>query len=261
MKTLPLFYRTYSDPGSHRTPALLPHGLFGSSVNWHGIAKRLSRDRAVLSIDLRNHGRSPWSASMGYEEMAGDLVALLDEMDIGRTIPVGHSMGGKTAMWLALTQPDRVESVVVADIAPTAYPGRFKLIIDALTSLQLDDLASRREADARLVRQLPSPAVRAYLLQNLIKEGQGWRWRVNLAGLAQSIDRLMSFPQPDGRQYPGPALFVYGTDSDYVTGTQLKTIRTLFPRARLRAIPNAGHWVYADEPDTFVRAVQGFFPN
>ena len=258
MQTLPIFHRAYGDPQSSRTPVLLLHGLFGSSANWHGIAKHLAQERPVVSMDLRNHGRSPWDASMGYKEMAADLGALLDSIGVERAVLVGHSMGGKAAMWLALTQPDRVEAVVVADIAPVTYPGRFETIVDALSRLELDGLGSRREAETRLEDRLPDPAVRAYLLQNLIKEGDGWRWRVNLASLSRSIDQLMSFPRADGRQYPGPALFVYGTDSDYVTGTQLGAIRMLFPLARLRAVSNAGHWVYADQPDAFVRAVKGF---
>lgn len=257
MHPLTLFHREYGDPQPSRIPILLLHGLFGSSTNWHGIAKRLSQHRQVITVDLRNHGRSPRSTSMSYEEMVADLTVLLDELGIERTIPVGHSMGGKVAMWLALTQPDRVEALAVADMAPVTYPGRFRAIIGALSGLDLLGITSRREADARLAAELPEAGVRNYLLQNLIKEGDGWRWRMDLPTLSAAMDGLMAFPAAAGHQYPGPAQFIYGTDSDYVTGKHLPTIRGLFPLARLRAIPNAGHWVYADQPDAFVRALVG----
>jgi pimeloyl-ACP methyl ester carboxylesterase len=240
---------------------LLLHGLFGSSANWHGIASALSDNVPVISVDLRNHGRSHWDEAMGYEEMACDLRALLVHLGIERVSVAGHSMGGKAAMWLALTHPERVEALVAADIAPVTYPGRFTAIIETLRELDLTELGSRREADLRLAGALHSPALRSYLLQNLVKDGEAWRWRLNLAALDGAMDELMSFPDPNARQYPGPALFVYGTESDYVNGEHLPRIRTLFPLARLRAVPNAGHWVYSDEPDAFVRALTGFLPG
>jgi pimeloyl-ACP methyl ester carboxylesterase len=198
---------------------------------------------------------------MDYQSMAADLADLLDALDIEQASLTGHSMGGKAAMWLALTRPDRVASLTVADIAPAAYPARFQTVIDALCGLDLASLGSRREADLRLTGALPNPTLRSYLLQNLVKEDAGWRWRVDLPLLEGAMDALMSFPAADGRQYPGPALFVYGTASDYVTGSHLPAIRQLFPLARLRALPNAGHWVYSEQPDTFVRALRGFLPD
>jgi esterase len=255
---LTLDLREYGEP-AEAPPVLLLHGLFGSAANWHGIAKRLAEDHWVLVPDLRNHGRSPRSDQMTYPAMAEDLLALLDQRDIRRAVVVGHSMGGKAAMWLALSQPKRVEALGVADISPASYPHRFDAILDALEGLELEHLADRREADARLAAALPSPALRDYLLQNLAREGDAWYWRINLPVLRASMEEIVGFPDTDGRQFAGPTLFIYGTGSDYVTGAHLPAIRALFRHARLRVVPNAGHWVYAEQPEAFTAALQGLF--
>jgi pimeloyl-ACP methyl ester carboxylesterase len=234
------------------------HGLFGSSANWQGIARRLGDDRRILMPDLRNHGSSPRDHRMDYPSMAADLGRLLDDLGVGRAHLVGHSMGGKAAMWLALTQPDRVASLVVADIAPVTYPARLEALLEALTSLPLDEIRDRSDAHARLAPRIPQTPVRDYLLQNLAREHGGpWRWRVNLPVIASSMGTILGFPDADGRQFAGTALFVYGSTSSYLAADHLPRIRELFPLARLRAIPNAGHWVYADQPDAFVAAVSG----
>lgn len=260
MTGLKLSLRTYGDADAAGMPLVLLHGLFGSAANWHGVARHLAQSRRVLVPDLRNHGRSPRSTEMSYPAMAGDVAELMDAERIDRALLVGHSMGGKVAMWLALTQPQRVHALVVADMAPVAYPYRFDDVLGALADLDLHALADRRAANARLALRLPVPGVRDYLLQNLIREAGGWRWRINLPALAAAMDRIGGFPHAAGLQYPGPALFVYGTESSYVTGAHLPAIRIHFPLARLRALPGAGHWVYSDRPDAFVRAVQGFLP-
>lgn len=255
---LELFRREYGDGGA--TPLLLLHGLFGSSANWHGIARRLADSRRVLVPDLRSHGRSPSGDIVSYPAMADDLTKLLDAEGIGEVAIVGHSMGGKAAMWLALTHPERVRALAVVDIAPVAYPHRFDTIFDPLLTLDLSRLMDRKAADALLAGRLPDPSLRGYLLQSLVREGEGWRWRLDLQALAASIDEIVSFSDPGGRKYPGPTLFIYGTESDYVSGEHLRAIRGLFPLARLRAVPGAGHWVYADQPDAFVRALESFLP-
>lgn len=267
MSTVRLHHRHYGESNSAALPVLLMHGLFGSSVNWHGIAKRLAGERRVLVPDLRNHGESPWDARMDYPAMAADLVALLDRLGIERAHLVGHSMGGKAAMWLALSQPERVGSLVVADIAPVTYPSRHGALVTALTALPLGQIEDRRTADGLLAETIHSAPVRGYLLQNLVHDrakdgGQGrWRWRINLDALARSLDLLLGFPASGERQFPGPTAFIYGSRSDYVTAASLPRIRTLFPLARLRTIANAGHWVYADQPDAFVASVAGFLKD
>jgi pimeloyl-ACP methyl ester carboxylesterase len=272
MAALRLHARTYAGEAASAAqgaaePLVLVHGLFGSGINWHGIARRLAGDpawrRTILVPDLRNHGESPWGQPMDYPAMAADLGALLAERGQDRAHLVGHSMGGKAAMWLALTAPEQVASLTVADIAPVTYPSRFRSMIDALRGLSLETLSDRREADRQLAEAVPvpikSPAVRGYLLQNLVIEpGRAPRWRVNLDLIADSMDAILGFPDAAGRQFPGPTLFLYGSRSDYVTGEALGSIRQRFPLARLRAIPNAGHWVYADQPEAFVAALAGF---
>ena len=258
MTIAPLFHREYGNASPGAPALLLLHGLFGSSANWHGIARRLADHYRILVPDLRNHGRSGWSTRMSYEAMSEDLIALMDHLDCPRASVVGHSMGGKAAMWLALTEPRRIDKLVVADIAPVRYRSRFSEIIAGLNGLNLADLKSREQADSLLGQTVPEQAIRSYLLQNLGRNGGAWQWRMNLPVIAENIGSIMDFPATDGQQYPGPVQVIYGTSSNYVQGTHLAAIKRLFPLARLRAIPNAGHWVYADRPDPFVAAVNDF---
>lgn len=261
MTPLTLSLREYGERDGALAPIVLLHGLFGSSANWHGIARRLAAQRRVLVPDLRNHGRSPQHPRMTYPAMAVDLLALLDAQGIAQAALVGHSMGGKAAMWLALEAPHRVQALAVADIAPVAYPGRFEGLLQALASLDLDGLADRREADARLASAIPDAALRGYLLQGLARTGGRWYWRTNLAALAAGMGDILGFPDPAGREYAGPTLFLYGTESDYVTGVHLPVIRRLFPLARLRPLAGAGHWLYAEQPETFLAALRGFLKD
>jgi pimeloyl-ACP methyl ester carboxylesterase len=259
---LSLSFRAYGEGVRDRLPVLLIHGLFGATSNWHGIARRLAAQRQVLVPDLRNHGDSPWAERMDYPAMSGDVVALLDAQGIERAHLVGHSMGGKVAMWLALNDPERVGSLVVADIAPVTYGSRFDSLISALSNVPLAELRDRRDADGRLSEAIGSAPLRGYLLQNLIQDEAGhWLWRMNLSVLAASLDVILGFPETEGRQYPGPALFLYGGRSNYLTGESLPRIRALFPLARMRSIPEAGHWVYADQPEAFSSAVMGFLKD
>lgn len=256
---LPLFLRSYGDPASLATPILLIHGLFGSAVNWHTIVGRLhtllGADRRLIVPDLRNHGQSPHDPILSYEAMAEDLIGLLDQLGIARAALVGHSLGGKVAMWLALNWPERVAALAVVDIAPVTYPARFGREIAALQKLDLRTLDSRRDADARLVAAIPGAMMRGFLLQNLRKTEAGWGWRFNLAALPGAMAGLGTFPNAQGRQFPGPTAFIHGGNSDYVTAAQLPLIRALFPRAELITIPGAGHWVHADQPEACARAL------
>ena len=256
MAALPLHLRRYGAPGP--TPLLLLHGLFGSSANWHSIARRLAQRRPVLVPDLRNHGDSPHDPVMTYAAMADDLAALLEREAIERAVVVGHSMGGKAAMWLTLHHPERIEAIGVVDIAPLNYPSGFETLIDALLALPLPTLTSRADADRLLAHAIPHAAIRGYVLQNLRRDGEHWRWRLNLPGIAAALPAIRAFPEGRHQQFSGPALFLYGTRSDYVGARALGAIRERFPLARLRAIANAGHWVYADQPDAFIGALEGF---
>ena len=235
------------------------HGLFGSAGNWHSIARRLEAEHHLIVPDLRNHGRSPHAEASGYETMAGDIVQILDRLGIGSAALVGHSMGGKVALWLALEHGARVERVVALDIAPVTYSHRFGDILGALESIDLGSLGNRAEADRALSEHIKGGELRGYLLQNLVLEHGKWHWRVNLAQIKHALPKLLDFPQvAPGRQFVGPALFLYGARSNYLQGPYLPIIRSLFPYARLRAVAGAGHWLYAEQPDKVAGALLGF---
>lgn len=253
-----LHYREYGSAAAGGHPLVLLHGLFGSGGNLHGIAKALSTDYRVLVPDLPNHGRSPHTKEISYPLMAQAVADWLDGLGIEEAWLAGHSMGGKTAMWLALSQGERVAGLMVMDMAPVEYPDRFAGIFAAMEALPLADIHDRADADAWLAGRLDNPELRAYLLQNLVKDEDGqWRWRVNLAGLSAQRNNLMGFPEAQD-SYLGPAVFIYGSTSDYVRPEHRPLIRKLFPYARERQIPGAGHWVYAERPDAVIEALRGF---
>lgn len=232
-------------------PLLIVHGLFGSARNWGAIAKRLSDRREVVAVDMRNHGESAWRDSHSYEDMAADLAGLLTRP----TDVLGHSMGGKAAMLLALTQPENVGKLVVADIAPVAYGHTQMPLIEAMRAVDLSKVETRRDADEQLAVHVAEPGVRAFLLQSLdVKER---RWRLNLDVLARDMERVLSFPDVDGR-FEGPALFLTGAESDYVRAEHRDHIRAMFPKARFAKLPGAGHWLHADRPREFEEAVRVF---
>jgi pimeloyl-ACP methyl ester carboxylesterase len=222
------------------------------------VVKQLQADYRLILPDLRNHGRSPHYPEMDYSAMAGDLLALLDGLQLDSASLLGHSMGGKAAMWLALTRPERVERLLVADIAPVGYANRFQEIFQGLQALPLEQLSGRESANQHLSSWVASGSVRKYLLQNLVKRPNGWQWRFNLPVLNQSIDILAGFPAAKGRSFAGEVLFLYGERSDYVKAEYRDAIERLFPLARLRMLPGAGHWLYAEQPEAFSRAVKAF---
>ena len=237
-------------------PLVLLHGLFGSLINWQQIARKLSTRHHVIVPDLRNHGRSPHATDVSYQAMADDLLQLLDELQLATAVFIGHSMGGKLAMWLALTAGDRVSRLVCVDMAPVTYQSSFGSILRGLMALPLDQIDSRKAADAWLASAVPVTPVRDFLLQNLQRTEDGWYWRNNMAALNAGIDTILDFPPiPSGQAYPGPALFVYGAESDYVLAEYQPRILELFPAAELQSIAGAGHWVYADQPQAFLHTI------
>ena len=263
--SLSLHHRVHGDPEDTAPPILLIHGLFGSAMNWHGIVGRLHRllgtSRRIIVPDLRNHGQSPHDPVFSYEAMATDLVHLLDALEIEHVNLVGHSLGGKVAMWLALEHPERAEALAVVDIAPVTYPSRFRRLFAALGELNLQTIASRREADARLAADIPDPNMRGFLLQNLRHAADGWTWRFNLTALADAMERLRTFPDPQGRRFHGRTIFIHGANSDYVRPDQWPAIQALFPRAQMTTIPDAGHWVHADQPEVFASVIARFLAD
>lgn len=230
---------------------LIVHGLFGSARNWGAIAKRLSADRRVVAVDMRNHGLSPWYETNSYTDMAADLAAILD----GPCDVVGHSMGGKAAMVLALQHPEVVRRLVVADIAPVAYAHTQMPMVDAMRSVDLTKVASRRDADDQLANHVVDAGVRAFLLQSLDVKEQ--RWRLNLDVLSAEMDAILGFPQLDAI-YDNATLFLSGGESDYVQDAHRDGIKALFPKARFARIPGAGHWLHAEKPRAFEETVRLF---
>ena len=240
--------------GAGSVPVLIVHGLFGSARNWGVIAKRLSGTRRVLSVDMRNHGQSFRAASQSYADMAGDLARVI-EAHGGKADVIGHSMGGKAAMMLALTRPDLLCKLVVADIAPVGYGHTQAHLIDAMQALDLDAISTRSEADAALAAEVDEPGVRAFLLQSL--DVRAKRWLLNLDVLRAEMDAIIGWPSPEGR-FDGPSLFLSGGASDYVLPEHRAGIKALFPAARFAKIPGAGHWLHAEKPREFEAALAAF---
>ncbi len=239
-------------------PLLILHGLFGSLDNWHTIARRLSEERWTVTVDLRNHGASPHSSQLSYPLLAADVVELIERLAAERVALLGHSMGGKTAMELALSHPARIERLIVVDIAPKRYPPHYEDLRDAMLSVDAAAIGSRREAEEALARRIPDQALRLFLLKNL-KRGEGgrFRWQLDLPSISANFDRIWAAIDGD-RSFAGPALFVRGKRSDYILDADLPAIQRLFPGARLSTIEDAGHWVQADQPDALVDAAASF---
>lgn len=243
-------------------PLAILHGLFGSGRNWKSIAARLAAHHHVIAFDLRNHGASPWVATMAYDEMAEDVRASLRALGCSRFALLGHSMGGKIAMRAALRDPASVERLVVADIAPIAYRPHHLDMVRAMRGLDLAGLRRRAEADARLAQAVPDPAERAFLLQNLVFDDGAVRWRINLESIDRAMPDLVGFPPiPPGAIYDGPALFIGGARSDYLRPAHEPEIRRLFPKAQIAHIPEAGHWLHAERPQAFLDLVEPFLAS
>ena len=247
---------TTFDGAAAATPLLIAHGLFGSGRNWGVIAKRLSAGRKVVTVDMRNHGRSGHDPDHTYPALAADLADTIAAHG-GRMDVLGHSMGGKAAMVLALARPELVGRLVVADIAPVAYGHTQMPVIDALRATDLAGVTRRQEASERLLPHLHDPALAPFLLQSLDLSSEPPRWRFNLDALATHMDAILGFPDVDG-QFGGPTLFLTGAESDYVRPVHRDRIRALFPAARFARLPGAGHWLHADRPREFVAAVDTF---
>jgi esterase len=241
------------------TPLAILHGLFGSARNWASIAQRLAGRRLVIAFDLRNHGASAWAGGMEYGDMAEDVLAMLNERGYRRAALLGHSMGGKVAMLAALRDPDMFERLIVVDIAPVVYRPHHLGLVRAMRGLDLSGITRRSDADRRLAPQVPNAAERGFLLQNLVFDNGQARWRLNLEAIERAMPQLTGFPPlPDSAVYPGPALFVAGGRSDYLLPEHEPAIRRRFPNGRLARIPDAGHWVHAEQPQAFLDIVEPF---
>jgi esterase len=239
-------------------PLFILHGLFGSLENWHSISTKLSETFRVYAVDLRNHGRSPHSPEMNYSVMAGDLKELIQGEALDRVSLMGHSLGGKVAMQFSLSFPDRVEKLIVVDMAPRAYPPHHDEIFKAMLGLDLNLFQSRQEIEAALAPAIPDLAVRRFLLKSLKRDPNGgFHWQLNLPALHDQYAQLNRALATD-RSCDRPALFLRAEKSDYIRDTDEPLICRLFPRAQIRIVQGADHWMHADVPETFLRNVQEF---
>ena len=248
-----------SSGNADRPAIVLLHGLFGSASNWGTVARHLGHDYQVLVPDLRNHGQSPHHPDCSYPAMTEDVLGLLDARGIDAAILVGHSMGGKVAMQLALNHPQRVRGLAVVDMAPVRYTHDFQDVVDAFRAVDLQQVRNRADADAQMAAHVALAGVRAFLLQNLVKKPDGWAWRVNLDALAAAQDEITGFPEPPaGAAYRQTTAFIYGELSDYLKPDHETGIQRLFPGATLCKVAAAGHWVYAEQPQGFMDCLQRF---
>ncbi|MEM7440672.1 MAG: alpha/beta fold hydrolase [Pseudomonadota bacterium] len=245
---------SYGEPGG--VPLVVAHGLFGSGRNWRTLARQWSVKRHVVCVDMRNHGASFWSDRMDYPVMADDLAAVIDALG-GSADVLGHSMGGKAAMTLAVTYPERVRTLMVADIAPVTYTHTQLPVIEAMGLLDLASVARRSQAQKALTELTGDAGLGAFLTQSLDFGAQGARWALNLDALAKNMDAIIGFPNGLG-QYTGPTFFIRGGSSDYVTRDHATAIGTHFPHVHSKTLEGAGHWLHAEQPAEFVAAIDRF---
>lgn len=241
---------------THKKPLIILHGFFASSRNWRACAEVLSENYCVYVLNARNHGTSPHHPRMDYPSMAADVRDFIVRHKLSKAVIIGHSMGGKTAMWLALHYPQLISHLIVVDIAPIAYQHSFEPLIRALKSLPLDTLRNRKEAEVWLAPAIPELSYRQFLLQNLqLLEGR-YQWRIDLDIFQASGQAIVGFPAvASSTFFEGMALFIAGAQSNYVTPS---TLPPLFPQATFEVIANAGHWVHVQQPNAFIQAINTF---
>ena len=239
-------------------PLIVLHGLLGSHQNLLPASRRFAEHFQVFAVDQRNHGQSPHHDEMYYDAMAGDIARFMDKHNLSTAHVLGHSMGGKTAMQLALNHPDRVRKLVVVDMSPRAYGPRFASLLSALRELRPERFKTRPEIDQALAPSIPEESLRQFLLKNLMPDGRGgYRWRIHLDAIAENYDNLREAVR-GSTPFTGETLFLLGGRSDYVGEDDRSTIMRLFPQAQFESIPDAGHWVHAEKPAEFGEAVMRF---
>ncbi len=265
-----LFHRKYGDAGP---PLIIVHGLYGSSDNWITIARGLSDHFEIFLVDQRNHGESPFSDQHDYPSMRDDLREFMDDQGIEKATLLGHSMGGKTVMAFAMKWPERVQALLVIDIAPVSYvelalrshsAANHSKMIDAMLELDLNRIETREDASKMLAGKIGSQRIRQFLLKNLTRNKEGeYSWKINLPALRNSLDSIMDeLPMEDLVKKGGirgfPVVFFRGENSDYIQPEDHDTIHKLFPSAEIVSIPGAGHWVHAEQPDLLIKNLKYF---
>ena len=251
-----LYYNSY---GSESLPPLIIlHGLLGSSDNWHSFGKIFSKHFHTFVLDARNHGRSPHSDVFNYHAMSEDVVEFVRQKNLPSVSLLGHSMGGKTAALVSLLHPERIDKLIVVDIAPRSYQAHHDHVFDALTSLDLGMFEHRKDIDDVLSRKIQEVPLRQFLMKNLIRDDSGrFHWKMNLEVIEKNYAQINE-ELPRDHQFDKPTLFIRGENSDYIQMKDLSLIYKLFPKAELATIKNAGHWVQVDAPKEFADTVLDF---
>lgn len=238
------------------TPLIILHGFFASSRNWRQVAEKLAVSFRVYVLDMRNHGASAHHTDMDYPAMAEDVRQFINQRGLAKASLLGHSMGGKVAMWIALNTPEIIDKLLVVDIAPVSYQHSFDDLINALKALPLDQISNRKQAELWLTEAIPDLSYRQFLLQNLILKDGEYQWRVDLDIFYRTADNIIGFP--DVRHLPpytGDTLFIAGAESNYI---KQDVITGLFPMSMVKAVEGAGHWVHVQQPGEFIAVVEEF---
>lgn len=263
-----LFYRKLGNG----PPLIIIHGLYGSSDNWLSVGKALSERHTVYLLDQRNHGQSPHSDIHDYPSMRDDLAEFMDRHEMPRATLIGHSMGGKTAMFFAESCPERVEALIVIDISPIPYEEGdrsaqvmvHKKIMEGMMGVDFSLVHSRENAEQQLVRNIDSPRIRSFLLKNIKRTAdKGFQWKLNIQALyknhANMLEGLDSGKYSGGEEIAGfPVLFIRGQKSDYITDDDILVIRQIFPTARVTTIPDTGHWLHVEQPALLIKTIRYF---
>jgi esterase len=249
-----LNYQSYGE--GH--PLIILHGLFGSLTNWQTMSRELGQFYQVFAVDQRNHGDSPHSDSFNYQVMADDLKTFMQAHDLSSAYLLGHSMGGKTVMQFAMTYPEKVDKLIVADMAPKEYAPEHDEIFEALHSLDLNMFSSRKEIDAALAQKIGNRVVRQFLLTNVTRDDSGaFKWKMNLDAIYKNYDQVNKRLETN-RTFEKPTLFIRGERSDYIQEEDTAIIKQLFPHSKIVTVAGAGHWVHVEAPEEFSRLVIDF---
>ncbi len=239
-------------------PLIVLHGFLGTGDNWLTFAKAISDHRKVYLIDQRNHGRSFHKDEHTYADLAADIKQFMEENGLKKADFLGHSMGGKTAMQFALTYPESVDHLIVVDIAPKAYEGGHEYILEALQSVKINEVESRKEVEEHLVQKINNKGVVLFLMKNLHRNTNGsYEWKANLEILSEKYDDIIS--SIDSKEkFDGKTMFLRGSKSDYILDSDFENIRALFPNAEIETVADAGHWIHAEQPEAIYDMISGF---
>lgn len=253
-----LHYRLLeTDTAADRPAIIVLHGVFGTSDNWQSFGKALSERYRVFLVDQRNHGQSPHSDDFDYPAMADDLQEFVEEHALDHPVVLGHSMGGKAAMFFAVRYPKSLRQLIVVDIAPRAYPVHHQSVLAAFGAVAIDTIESRGEAEDQMKPHVSERGIRQFLLKNLKRTDTGFAWKLNLPVIRDNIEAI-GVAVPEDTSFDQPTLFVRGAKSDYIKDEDETLIKKIFPAAEITAVENAGHWVHAEQPDALLKVVTQF---